>query len=157
MAILGHPNMGLRATVKDIPEIAEALAGFIADPQPYTIFSNPPLELRIIAAEVKLLPVILDMGGCYGLRPSGEVVSFPWDEPQLFQVEMDTRIRNLVYYQANLKYPRLASLVPCRPVDAVVCPHCGGSGQCPVLPGRNLMCYCGGLSNQNRNVPSSPK
>ncbi len=105
------------------------LAAFIADPQPYPILSDPPLDLRLIAAEAELLPVVLDVGGCYGLRPSGEVMSFLWDEPQLLRAEADARIRNLVYYQASLKYPALAPLVPCRPVDAVLCFYCGGSGQ----------------------------
>ncbi len=133
---------------KEIPEIAAALAAFTTDPAPYTIGFEPPLDLRAVAAEVQLLPVLLDIGGCLGLRPSGEVVSFVWDEPPLLRAEQEDRIRNLVYYQASLKYPALAALAPCRPADALVCSHCGGSGRCsglgPDLVDR-ILCYCGGL------------
>jgi hypothetical protein len=133
---------------QDIPEIATALAAFIADPKPYSILSDPPLDLRVLAAQIRLLPVVLDMGGCFGLRPSGEVASFAWDEPRQARVENDERIRNMVYHRAALKYPALAPLVPRRPPDAMVCSHCGGSGRCSGLPDRlaeSVTCYCGGL------------
>ena len=118
----------------EIPEIATALAEFVTAPQPYTIGFDPPLDLRAIAAEVRLLPAMLDMGGCLGLRPSGEVASFLWDEPRHLRAETDERIRNLAYHQASLKYPRLAPLVPRRPADAVVCSYCGGSDRWPACP-----------------------
>jgi hypothetical protein len=135
-------------TAKDIPEIAAALAAFIADPEPYTIRFDPPLDLRAIAAELQLLPASLDMGGCLGLRPSGEVAGFLWDEPHALRTDWDHRIRNMVYYQASLKYPSLTPLVPSRPADALVCPSCGGSGRCSGLPpdlADKIVCYCGGL------------
>jgi hypothetical protein len=135
-------------TTEDIPEIATALAEFVADPKPYTIRFDPPLDLRAIAAEVRLLPAMLDAGGCLGLRPSGEVASFLWDEPQRLRTEGGERIRNLAYHQAALKYPGLALLVPRRPPDAVVCSYCGGSGRCGGLPDRladSVICFCGGL------------
>src|SRR5690348_6387084 len=119
---------------KDIPEIAITLAAFIADPEPYIIRFEPPLNLRNHAAEVLLLPVTLDMGGCIGLRPSGEVAYFLWDDPKLLIAECEERVRNSAYYQASLKYPMLAPLVPRRPSDAVVCTHCNGSGRCDFLP-----------------------
>src|SRR5215475_215051 len=98
---------------------------FIADPEPYLVrLLDPPLDLRVFADEVELLPVVLDGGGGLGLRPSGEVALFLWDRPHLLRPETDARIRNMVYYQASLRYPSLAPLVPCRPVDAVVCSHC---------------------------------
>jgi hypothetical protein len=133
---------------QEIPEIVAALVAFIADPEPYTIGFDPPLNLRAIAAELQLLPACLDMGGCLGLRPSGEVASFVWDEPRLLRADWDERTRNMVYYHASLKYPTLAHLVPCRPSDAVVCSFCGGSGRCNELGEKladHLVCYCGGL------------
>jgi hypothetical protein len=136
------------SAAKHIPEIASALAEFIADPEPYTIGSNPPLDLRVIAAEFRLLPAVLDMGGCTGLRPSGEVAYFLWDEPAQVRTETDERLRNMAYHRAALKYPVLAPLAPRRAPDAVVCSHCAGSGRCPGLPERladDVVCYCGGL------------
>src|SRR4051794_20963215 len=104
-------------------------------PEPYTIGFDPPLDLRALASELRLLPATLDMGGCFGLHPTGEVASFPWDEPTSLRLEEDPRIRNLAYYQASLKHPLLAPLVPRRPIDALVCSHCGGSGKCVGFPG----------------------
>lgn len=134
--------------MQDIPEIVAALAAFIADPDPYTINFDPPLDLRAIAADRQLLPAMLDMGGCLGLRPSGEVASFLWDEPRLLRVEVEARIRNLAYYQASLRYPTLVPLVPRRPTDAVVCSYCSGSGRCSEFPfelADRFVCYCGGI------------
>jgi hypothetical protein len=91
---------------------------------------------------------MLDGGGCLGVHPSGEVASFLWDEPDLLRAEHDQRIINIAYFQASLKYPALAALVPLRPTDALACPFCDGSGKC-LDPRANLVdlvvCYCGGL------------
>lgn len=132
----------------DIPQIAAALAEFIAAPEPYIIGGDPALDLRVLAAELRLLPALLDSGGCFGLHPSGEVMSFPWDEPRVLRSEPEARVRNIVVYRASLKYPSLAALVPHRPANAVTCPSCGGSGRCLDLPVRlaeYVVCSCGGL------------
>jgi hypothetical protein len=144
---------------EDIPEIAAALAAFVADPDPLVIGSDPPLDLRATAAQLRLLPAVLDMGGCYGLRPSGEVVSFLWDEPEQIRTETDDRIRNVAYCQAARKYPVLASIVPRRPPDAVLCAQCGGSGRCAGVPDRvaqSVVCYCGGLGWLPGKYAASP-
>lgn len=134
----------------DIPEIVAALDEFVAEPEPYILHFDTPLDLRIMAAEMRVLPAVLDWGGCFALRPSGEVVSFTWDKPQQLRVEPDERIRNLTYFQATLKYPRLASLVPQRPLNAVVCSYCHGSGRwgggrLPDDLAKSIICNCGGL------------
>jgi hypothetical protein len=134
--------------VQDIPEIVAALDAFVMAPEPYTIGFDPPLDLRALAGELRLLPATLDMGGCLGLHPSGEVVSFLWDEPTTLRPEADPRTRNLAYFQASLKYPVLAPLVPRRPTNAVICSHCAGSGKCSGMPAEladKIVCYCGGL------------
>jgi hypothetical protein len=46
-----------------IPEITSALEAFTSDPTPY-LLPGDDLDLRKLAAELQLLPVILDMGGC---------------------------------------------------------------------------------------------
>jgi len=43
--------------------------------------------------------MFLDFGGCYAIRPSGEIISFVWDEPYNLEAEHDPRIRNLVLFQ----------------------------------------------------------
>jgi len=128
---------------QDVPEIVAAIAEFVGASAPYTIGVDPPLDLRAIVAEVQLLPAMLDMGGCLGLRPNGEVASFMWDEPYTLRPETDNRIRNMAYYRASLKHPALAPLVPRRPADAVDCSYCAGSGRFPGFD--QVVCYCGGL------------
>jgi len=135
------------AAAKEIPEITAALEEFVAAPGVNTT-SSDPLDLKRLAAELRLLPAFSDMGGCYGIRPSGVVASFAWDEPHMLQDERDTRICNMVYYQASLKYPSLVPLVPTRSADAVTCSCCGGSGRVLDFPDHlvdKVLCYCGGL------------
>jgi hypothetical protein len=132
----------------DIPVIAEVLAAFVSAPEANLVHTDPQIDLRGLAAEFNVLPVLLDMGGCFGLRRNGEVVSFPWDEPHKLQVESDERIRNMVLFRAGVRYSPLAGLAPERPPSAPTCPHCGGSGSPNGLPerlARSVICYCGGL------------
>src|ERR1051325_6294012 len=109
-------------------KIEAALKEFVANPEPYLIKLDGPLDLRKLAAELNLLPMFLDVGGCYSIRPNGEIVSFPWDEPHKVDVENDPRIRNIVLCQGAKKYPELEELIPTRPTDAVECPDCKGTG-----------------------------
>jgi hypothetical protein len=119
-------------------EIKMALQQFLADSSP------DPMNLRRIAAELQVLPLVPDMGGCYAIRSNGEVVSFSWDAPGDVRVEKDPRIRNMAVFQGSRKYPTLKSLVPPRRADALDCPHCLGTGKLPE-PMQNIICYCGGL------------
>jgi hypothetical protein len=131
-----------------IPEITAALAAFVNNPEPYQVHSDPPLDLRALAAELELLPVMLDMGGCYGLKRDGEVVSFAWDEPHQLRIEREERIRNMAIFQGSLKYAVLAPLVPSRPPSAVTCSACKGTGEFSEFGERlvgKIICYCGGL------------
>ncbi len=139
----------------EVPEIARALAEFIAAPEPYLINFTPPLDLRAVAAELRLLPAVLDMGGCLGVRPSGEVGSFAWDEPRSLRIESDEVIRTIAYYRASLKYPAMASLAPRRPPDAIDCPHCDGKGRCVGIPeslADRIACSCGGVGWSPRST-----
>jgi hypothetical protein len=129
-----------------IPIVDAVLAVFIANTEPYVICSS--LDLRALAAELQILPVWLDMGGCYGLRLDGTVVSFTWDEPHQIRVEPDERIRNLALFQGSVKYPELRCLVPQRPASGVTCPHCAGSAKVYFDPkdlSKTFVCFCGGL------------
>ena len=109
-------------------KIEAILKGFVADPEPYLIELEEPLDLRRLAAELNLLPMFLDFGGCYGIRPNGGIVSFSWDEPYKLDVENDPRIWNIVLFQGAKKYPELEELIPIRPPDTVECPDCKGTG-----------------------------
>ena len=112
----------------------------------YITNSEPNLnDLRKIASDQGILPVLLDMGGCYAIRPNGEIVSFSWDKP--FRLEVESKLRNVnaVLFAAVEKYPKLAELRPVRSSDSVQCSYCKGTGVVEGLTERGIRCYCGGL------------
>jgi hypothetical protein len=136
---------------ENIPAIESALATFVVNPEPYLIHCELQLNLRALAVKLQILPVWLDMGGCLGVQPDGNVVSFLWDEPDQLRKETDKRIRNMVYYQGSCKFPELAELAPSRPPSAETCSHCGGTGkvsfpkEADEAPELSVVCFCSGL------------
>jgi hypothetical protein len=129
-------------------KIQEAFAKFIADPEPYVIFDE--LDLRKLAAELKLLPATMDWGGCFAIRTDGQIFSFLWDIPYELRPEDDPRIINIVLYEASQRYPELVGLKPQKPPDAQTCSYCKGTGD-PLFGTElentynNIVCYCGNL------------
>ncbi len=135
--------------------ISKLIADYITGPAP------DPNNLRQLAAAESVLPLQVDMGGVvainargdiisfpFTLKASGEIVAFPLDEAEHPRLESDPRIRNVALFQGSKKYPELKDLVPTKPDDARVCPHCGGTGIDPYatkLKMDNIVCYCGGL------------
>ena len=128
--------------------IEATLEAYVNNPEPDLVNFDPPLNMRKLAAELNLLPVLRDMGGCYGLRPNGEIFSFVWDEPYQLRIERDVRIQNLVLFQGAKSFPDLAEMVPARPPDARECEFCKGTGRADGLSAElaeSVLCYCGGL------------
>jgi hypothetical protein len=141
-----------------IPEIDAAFRQFVAEAEPYILFGS--LDLRALAARASILPVVMDMGGCYALRMNGEVVSFTWDEPTDLTVESKPLHRRMVFYQGSLKYPALSPLVPSCPPEGITCVACNGSGTIqgllPELAAR-VICSCGGLGWVLTDETDSPE
>lgn len=136
MSIIVSPVMSAK--------IQARLSAFILEKTP------DPLQLREIANELKILPLVLAGGGCYAIRPDGQIVSFSLDEPSKLRVENDERICNIMLFKGSKKYPELEELVPEKPTDAQVCPFCKGTGVYPVpsssqLTSDDIVCFCGGL------------
>lgn len=110
----------------------------------------PDPEVVRLAKRLGGLPLLLDMGGLYALRPSGEVVSIDWDGREEPTVEQDPRIIDLVLAQASRRYPELRPLLPQRSPDTPDCRHCDGTGvptqfaNNPALR-ESISCWCGGL------------
>ena len=128
--------------------IASTLQAYINDPEPKLVKLDPPIDLRELAAELRVLPIVLDMGGCYCLRSDSEIFSFIWDESRDLRVEREERIRNLVFFQAAKKFAELEPLTPIRPATAHDCDFCRGTGVVNDLSPelvRNVLCFCGGL------------
>ena len=130
------------------PEIAKQIEARLSE---FVTATTPDLgELRQIAAALGALPLIQGLGGGYAIRPDGEIISFPWDDPSDVQVENDVRMRNMALYQGSKEYPELSVLIPSRPPDALECPYCKGTGTVADLPAdfkfrEYIVCYCGGL------------
>jgi hypothetical protein len=107
-------------------------------------------QVVAIARRTQALPLLLDTGGLYGLRPSGEVVSVSWDSDQEPEIEEDRRTIDIALAQGAKRYPELSALLPNRSPDAPTCPMCGGDGvplsvaNNPALRG-GIGCWCGGL------------
>jgi hypothetical protein len=118
-----------------------------------------PLNLRSLANEQRVLPLVWDMGGVFGINADGDVISFsfnvdtknivafPLDRTAQPRIESDLRIRNNVLFGGSKKYPELEGLIE-RPKDVRICPDCGGTGinsYAQKLNEESIVCYCGGL------------
>jgi len=134
MGIMISSELGARinARLKELPE-----------------FSGHPMGVADLATKLGALPLLLDMGGLYGLRPNGDVVSIAWDAEEDAKIETDPRIVDIALFAGSERYPELAPLLPVRTSTSPVCPHCGGTGvpravaEYPAL--RNIRCWFGGL------------
>ena len=130
--------------------------------QDYIRDSTPdPLNLRQLAAEKRVLPLIWDWGGVFAINASGDILSFPFslnasgdavafpfdNADQDSRLESDLRIRNNTLFGGSKKYPELKELIV-KPDNAQICPSCGGTGvdqYAEKLKTDAIVCYCGGL------------
>jgi hypothetical protein len=108
--------------------------------------SSDPPRLRKLIIEQKVLPLYWSMSDLYAINARGEVLSVLWDTLHA-RIESDLRSRNIALFQGSKKYPELVDLIE-KPDDAIVCPHCGGTGidrYAAQLKTDAILCYCGGL------------
>jgi hypothetical protein len=129
-------------------KIEAALEAYVSNPEPELLSFDPPLDLRKLAGELNLLPLLLDMGGCIGVRPDGALFAFVWDDPYELMPETDTRVCNIALFNGAQKFPEMMELIPMRPANARECDYCKGSGVVVGLPpdlAKAVRCYCGGL------------
>jgi hypothetical protein len=124
------------------PELSAIIAKLLAD-----FISTADERAAALASRVSALPLLQDMGGFYGLRPSGELVEVLWDEPESLRQIADQRIANMALYRGSRTFPQLAELAPQRTDAAVPCNSCGGSGlvSVPTHLQDRVLCWCGGL------------
>ena len=95
--------------------------------------------------EMGALPIPWAWVGCFGIRPNGEVV-YVDDDGKVNTRELADNpsfaIATLVY--AARRNPALSSLLPFKPVSALACAVCSGTGSAP--PTANALCgECMGL------------
>lgn len=122
--------------------ISQLLNNFLVESKP------DQRGLYRIAVRTNVLPLYVEMGGVYAINVDGDIFSFSWDNLDLPREETDPRIRNIVLFQGSKKYPELRDLIPERPDDAPICPHCHGTGIDSFSTLNNIegiVCFCGGL------------
>jgi hypothetical protein len=128
------------------PELAVKISERIRN---YVSLPSHGLEEAIsVALSIEALPLYLDVGGVFAVKPTGEIVVISSDEPHTLRIEDDPRICNIVFFQGSKKYPELSELVLSKPINAQLCPYCKGTGIAPTPPGVSgdqFVCYCGGL------------
>jgi hypothetical protein len=105
-------------------------------------------DMRDLAAEFEILPMLYDFGYCLAIKLDGEIVAMPWEPPRELEVISDPRTIRIILAQGARKHPPLQCLVPQRPAEAVDCAKCKGTGRCvPETPKiyDQFTCVCGGL------------
>ena len=129
-----------------LPDIAERIRGYMNEIQ--QDWGNHPTEVARIAERAGAIPLVLDAGGFYALRPDGTVVEISWDTPESAVAIHSARLRDIALKGGSERYPALLKLLPQRPSDSMPCPQCGGSGTHPMAVAagiENLVCWCGGF------------
>jgi len=112
-----------------------------------SLSATMPAGLPELSQRLGVLPLTWDMGGCRAIRPTGEIVSWPWDQEDKLSIESTQLERNRAMFQGAVKYPALQAFLPTRPSDAETCGHCGGTGKVSGFPeayAGQFVCFCGG-------------
>jgi hypothetical protein len=127
-------------------QVEAALARYLADPD-----AEPRSEeVRRWAAHYHALPLFEDFMGGWALRPSGELVFFPWEEPAaLITVsdapdDPDAGVRHGALGYGSRRHPDVAGIAPERPAGARACTQCDGTGRLRDVDDV-FVCPCGGL------------
>ncbi len=98
-------------------------------------------KIRKVVDARRILPLVFDWSGWFGLRLNGDVVCIDYEDPENEEVWTDSRVRRIMIYRGSLEHPSLKELVQDRPDNAVNCQCCNkeraGLDQ--------YICYCGGL------------
>lgn len=138
--------------MKISPELSEKietlLQKYVSNPEPVWADAEKTINLREIAAKLKVLPLYLDWSGAFGIRPNGDFFSFIYNKPYGIKKDYNQREINGVLFQGLKNYPELKELMPVRTSESIECNSCQGTGIAPLaeqLSISNLICYCGGL------------
>ena len=131
-------------------KIEAVLQEYVSTPKPKWIDSDKTIDLRKIASELNVLPLVLDWSGAFGIRPNGEFFSFSYEKPYEIRTNYNQREINGILFQGVKNYPDLQELMPVRTADSIECSACGGTGIDPMneklgFKEERIVCYCGGL------------
>ena len=111
-------------------------------------WGEQPTDVLNIARRLRALPVLLDMGGFYGLREDGTVIAVGWDSSAGEERTTSLRERDLALLAGSERYQFLRPLLPVRSTSDRKCLVCDGTGIEPNAAAAgltNVRCWCGGL------------
>ncbi len=126
-------------------QIQRRIAEFIEDS------TSVHADTRGAVARLNALPLLFDWTAFMALRLDGQIVWVPYDdEPGDVEVVREERLRNLGLFRGTKLHPDLQFLLPPKPIGAIDCPHCRGTGKLTLPHGwehlaDSVLCSCGGV------------
>ena len=142
-------GLGFRRDVAQLP--AEVAAWVAARIEAYA--DEAPESLRWLAPYVdehRALPLLVGWTSTAAIKPDGSLVWWSTEgEYESTRPVDEAHDRHIVLAVASKRYPELASVVPVRPEDALMCSGCGGAGGVEGAP--EVICMCGGLGWTRRS------
>ena len=109
-----------------------------------------PLNLRTIAAERAVLPVVRGWEVLGAVTLDGVPVEVSYDAPYEITEVQDRGAAVAILAFCAARFPELAELRPTRPPEAFDCVFCGGSGRSSTSS--DGVCLCGGLGWMTRGA-----
>jgi hypothetical protein len=82
------------------------------------------------AQAAKGLPVYCDLGACLVIQPTGRVMTFDLDSRDVRELDDESWLL-VACSAATERYPEFQAIVPLRPVAAIDCSACAGTGKDP--------------------------
>ena len=103
------------------------------------------LDLRKVAEEMQILPLMVDSGGCFALSTTGEIVSFGECNYRDLRIESDPKTIRTALYQGSLWFSEIKEMIPARPEEAIDCKDCETFNKKHNNFSDSFVCMCGGL------------
>jgi len=134
-------------------KIQKTIDEFASESEPFWVSgenSEEKLNLREIAAELKVLPIVFDWFAGWGIQSDGLILSFTFDKPYKIEIVENQKIINMICFDAANKYSELSGLMPVRNPESIVCPDCEGTGILKEFAdneflSKSIRCNCGGV------------
>jgi len=104
---------------------------------------DDPLDLRSIARQTGVLPVIRGWEVLGAIRLDGVPVEVAYESPHVVKEMHDRPMALALLGTAAARFPDLAALQPSRPLGVPDCPMCHGTGRSNTSS--DGLCLCGGL------------
>ena len=123
------------------PELAAALRAVLDDF--LRLQDADPLDLRSIARQARVLPVMRGWEVLGAIRLDGVPVEVMYDPPHAISEIQDRPMALAILGTCAARYPSLVALRPTRPPNVPDCQLCKGSGRSD--SSSDGLCLCGGL------------